>query len=54
MLTNEQIDEIVKMLNIHLTRIDDRMTRLAISSSLRGYLTLFRDNIYDRRYANDL
>ena len=42
MLSNEQIDDIMKMLDIHLARIDDEMTRLAISSSMRNYLSLYK------------
>lgn len=42
MLTNQQINDIMEMLNIQLERVDDEMTRLAISSSLRNYLNLYK------------
>lgn len=42
MLTNQQIDEIMAMLRIQLSRVDDEMTRMAISSSLRNYLSLYQ------------
>jgi len=42
MLTNKQIDDIIEMLNIQLARVDDEMTRLAISSSMSNYLNLYK------------
>jgi hypothetical protein len=42
MLTNEQINDIMEMLNVQLARVDDVMTRLAISSSMSNYLNLYK------------
>lgn len=42
MLNSDDIEKIMEMLNIQLERIDDRMTRLAISSTMRGYLNLYK------------
>jgi hypothetical protein len=42
MLSNQQINDIMEMLKIQLERVDDEMTRLAISSSMSNYLNLYK------------